>query len=353
MDSCRASRLTILATGLVTLCLLAPAAMGATVGSVTDGTADGTAIFRAASGEANQLLIGNWYSWSCQLPGLCVSDSGAPLSARSGCEAADAHTAGCAEVNDIFTTTRHVRVLLGDRDDSAIEESYRRKVALFGGDGNDVVASGSTEGKSPALYGGVGDDSLYVNNNGAGTPVLHGGDGDDRLRPLCGGSWFCGHAYGGAGDDVIAANQLFPLDGLHLAGGPGNDTYRFSAIHYPDVIADSIEPGPGFDTLDASRSRTDVLVDLRGCAGCVERILGGADQDHINGRGGDQVILGGADPDDLTGGRGVDRLGGGTGDDLIRSRDGEADLVTCGRGIDLVVADDADDVRGSCELVRR
>lgn len=73
-----------------------------------------------------------------------------------------------------------------------------------------------------------------------------------------------------------------------------------------------------------------------------DRITGGPGRDRLLGEGGDDCIDGGA---------GRDRLGGGSGDDLIRARDGVADVVDCGDGDDVVLADPKDLLR-SCEVER-
>jgi len=58
---------------------------------------------------------------------------------------------------------------------------------------------------------------------------------------------------------------------------------------------------------------------------------------------------------------GVDTLAGGNGNDRFHTRDGEADVITCGAGFDVVFADEADVISdktdtnalGSCEKVVR
>ena len=58
---------------------------------------------------------------------------------------------------------------------------------------------------------------------------------------------------------------------------------------------------------------------------------------------------------------GVDRVDGGNGDDTIHVRDGEADEVTCGEGVDTAKLDELDVItdateenpNGSCETVVR
>jgi hypothetical protein len=45
-------------------------------------------------------------------------------------------------------------------------------------------------------------------------------------------------------------------------------------------------------------------------------------------------------------------LYGGGGNDVLRARDGAADVLTCGRGRDVAIVDRKDRADGSCEQVR-
>jgi Tol biopolymer transport system component len=74
------------------------------------------------------------------------------------------------------------------------------------------------------------------------------------------------------------------------------------------------------------------------------RIDGTGAADHICGRRG---------ADRIHPGYGKDYVTAGAGPDVIYARDGYGDLLTCGRGRDLVIADRTDKVSRSCERVRR
>jgi hypothetical protein len=84
-----------------------------------------------------------------------------------------------------------------------------------------------------------------------------------------------------------------------------------------------------------------------------EKIEGGRGADLIRGRGGNDVIMGGPGADRIFGGPGVDKLRGGAGNDQLFSKDGRIDVVTCGSGFDVVVADVKDVIARSCEKVSR
>jgi hypothetical protein len=85
------------------------------------------------------------------------------------------------------------------------------------------------------------------------------------------------------------------------------------------------------------RGGADRLAGLRG-ADCLE---GGAGNDRLNGGDGDDSLRGGPGRNSYTGGRGRD---------TIISRNGVAELVSCGPGNDTVRADRSDRLRG-CEHV--
>ena len=73
--------------------------------------------------------------------------------------------------------------------------------------------------------------------------------------------------------------------------------------------------------------------------------------DHINAKGGDDVVLGWAGPDKIRGGNDNDKQYGGRGNDVIYTEGGFRDLVNCGKGIDTAYVDSKDRVVG-CEKKR-
>ena len=80
---------------------------------------------------------------------------------------------------------------------------------------------------------------------------------------------------------------------------------------------------------------------------------GGSGPDAVLGTVRDDLLCGLAGPDDIDGRAGLDRIFGGIGDDVLRASDGAFDVVGCGPGVDLVVADRRDLVGVDCERVRR
>jgi TolB protein len=83
-------------------------------------------------------------------------------------------------------------------------------------------------------------------------------------------------------------------------------------------------------------------------------ILAGTDaNDVLRGTSLDELVCGHGGGDRIAGGRGSDRLFGGVGDDRISAFDRTLDVVGCGAGNDLVVADRRDLVGVDCERVAR
>jgi Ca2+-binding RTX toxin-like protein len=331
--------------------LVSAAAVGAILASATTASAstvqvvNGSAVFTAAPGEANDVLAGMRAAPDAVT--LKVIDNGAALTAGPGCQQLDAHSAWCAEDPHVLLA---LIVHAGDRNDKVdVDDNGARTVTVYGEDGRDTIHVGSGLGASPVLDGGRGDDDLSTANNGAGTPVLRGGAGNDKLEiDEIGG----GQAFGGAGNDqILYAVGFNPSSPVRLEGGDGNDTYGFG----PDFRPAAMVPGSGFDTLDQSLIASSIgfAFDMASCPGCVQRVIGSANDDQITGDRQAQEILGGSGNDTLDGGGGPDLISGQNGDDTIAAHDGFIDGVLCGAGADSVTADRFDLVDRSCEQVSR
>lgn len=189
---------------------------------------------------------------------------------------------------------------------------------VFGGRGNDTIAG--VQGND-LLVGGAGDDKVTGDANGTGDLTsfdrLYGGSGNDQLK-------------GGDSRDRIQ-------------GGPGNDTSWGENGH--DRMAggtgdDVQHGGPGNDTIFANLGQ--------------DTSYGGDGNDALWALARGDVAPG---PVDQVG----DTLDGGAGNDVFRTRDGEADRIACGDGNDRAFLDTADVItdataenpNGSCERVVR
>lgn len=165
-----------------------------------------------------------------------------------------------------------------------------------------------------------------------GTDELQGGEGPDVLR----GEGDSDVLLGGGGDDVLEGDDFGRYRDV-ISGGTGGDTVsyaqRFNAVRVDfDGVADDGETGEN-DQIDAD----------------VEHILGGKAGDTLTGDARANQITGGEGDDRIEGRLGADRFDGGAGNDTILARDGVADTVTCGTGIDTVDADPIDVLAADCE----
>ncbi|MDQ5833109.1 MAG: calcium-binding protein [Actinomycetota bacterium] len=146
---------------------------------------------------------------------------------------------------------------------------------------------------------------------------------------------------GGDGNDTFSAERSGLGGGDVLRGGAGSDMADYGARAAPlqidlDGVADDGEPGEG-DNVNGD------VEDVTGGAGD-DRIVGNAARNHLRGESGDDQLDGGATRDVLDG-------GGGT--DTILARDGGADSVRCGGGVDTAFVDSDDTVASDCERVLR
>ena len=306
-----------------------------------------TVYYRADPGEANDLVVGGG--------GLSVAfrDAGATIQAGEGCQSLASGGVACGADRSRDTAPRKIEISLGDGADRASSEvggSLVTDVEMNGGPGPDTLYSGSGTGDTHTLFGGAGDDELSTATNNVGRSTFVGGPGDDVLRLREGGlAWF----YGGPGDDELRQESWAGL-ALVMDGGRGADLYLAGSLDYPEEIVNAIRPGPGTDTLSAATSGP-LNVDLAACGGCVENVIGSANDDSITGDDRSNVIVGGGGNDILVPRGGRDEVSGGAGDDQIDTRDAELDAATCGAGTDQVNADavPADAIAADCEDVVR
>jgi Ca2+-binding RTX toxin-like protein len=321
-------------------------AQAASASAATIEVVDGTAVFTAAPGEANNVRAGTLAA--PDTVSLKVIDAGAPLTAGPGCKQLDANSAWCPDPLSPapFQPLLALTVQLGDGNDRVnVDDRGTRPVTVYGDDGDDTIHFGSGEGTSPVLVGGPGDDDISTTNNGDGTPVLRGGPGADVLRISGLGG---GLAYGGTGPDRLVYSALIgPGSTLQLDGGQGDDRYTFTNGYIPGAVV----AGAGFDTLDQSAitSALPLFIDMATCPGCFQHVIGTSNEDQITGDDRGQVILGGEGNDAIDGRGGHDLLAGQGGDDTIAARDGTFDVVDCGPGVDAVTADRFDLVSRDCE----
>jgi Tol biopolymer transport system component len=138
--------------------------------------------------------------------------------------------------------------------------------------------------------------------------------------------------------------ETFPLTHLAAIDADGINSSRLTSSDTrpdasPDYRPTCTSYGASHDDKMVGTDRDDVICGLRG-------------NDRIRADGGDDVAYGGDGADVLVGGLGADWLFGAAGDDRLYARDGVADLVDGGPGVDRAWVDRDDRVSGVEHLMR-
>jgi Ca2+-binding RTX toxin-like protein len=190
-------------------------------------------------------------------------------------------------------------------DRITLDSSVTRDVIVFGGEGNDRIATGRG---NDTIDAGAGDDVVLAGN---GNDWVAGGDGSDKLYGQTGND----RLYGGLGADliVVGAGRNFAF------GGDGDDTIL------GDAGNDLLIGGLGGDVLRDPGGRNQMF----GGEGN-DRLSGGKANDVLYGGMGDDVLSGGNGNDRLDGGAGDDQLDGGLGNDLLAGHLGNDTLLSDG-----------------------
>jgi Ca2+-binding RTX toxin-like protein len=272
-----------------------------------------------------------------------VVEQGLPMAVGEGCARLGPETARCP----IATAPTGLFLDGGEGADLLAEErSVPATVSatITGGNGVDT------------LIGGLGDDILDGNLGYLGGDVLYGGPGDDALTE---GSLLDGEA----GSDLLIALPC----GETIDGGPGVDSVSFArserGVEATLGGSAGLAPESGFaggcPTQHGGPPASHIDSSVEGIEGSAnDDILSG---DHagntILGRGGDDEIHGAGGDDFLVGGQGQDALYGEAGADRLYARDGTGDIaIDCGsagsddpatRG-DVAIADPSDPPARAC-----
>ncbi len=243
-------------------------------------------VYGAVPGERNELDV------TANSRKALFHDSTSLIYAGSGCTQVDSNTVAC-DGRDVTGAA----AFLGDDDDRLdIHAAAAMAVVVRGDDGSDLIRSRNGLG---SLSGGFGDDTLV---GGVANDELFGDEGNDSVD-------------GGAGDD-------------------------------------SLDGGDGVDTADYSARTTDLKLTLGG----VSNDNGAANEhdqissnvENVRGGAANDTITGSADANDIDGGGGSDVVDSAEGDDAIHARDGKADQLACGVGVDAVATDKLD-TSSDCE----
>jgi Ca2+-binding RTX toxin-like protein len=266
-------------------------ALPATASASTIDSAGGVMTFRSGAEGSDFVLLASPDPFT-----HTFTDAGSALSAGAGCEAGPPAMCHGVSLDMQLAGGSDIAKAFGPLD-----------VSASGGSGRDQIYAGGNHNEVTA---GTGDDLAISNSNSAGN--VFGEDGDDTLY----GFGTATHLVGGGGDDFAvgeasASNQL--------EGSAGHDTLVGVLSSF------------GSGTLSGGTG-SDLLLTLGDTTGSGWTFDGGSGADTI------------------VGSSGADTVSGGSGTDLIDVRDGVADTVDCGSGIDVVWAD-RDDVVTHCEAV--
>ncbi len=326
--------------------------------------ADGTLAYTAGGNEVNSGLVDTSpYSTTCGpvvTPCIHIIDWGAFIDTSSlpaGCAATN-QTEGWPQYGEAACPVPpRLRVDLGDMNDNWVD--WDGPSVIDGGTGNDNTIDGA--GGDDVLGGGSGNDVLI---GGTGNDALDGGLGDDDFEGIPGEGLFGSnppsqgtdtYIGGGGGDSVIYTDRgedlALSLDGVANDGQPGEhdnigpDVTTVLGGSGADVIT-----GNGYANAFAGDTGDDVITGeggddrLFGGSGS-DRLDAGAGQDYLEGDDAGDVLVGGPDVDTFYGEDPLNASNGTTGRDQILARDGNAEFVSCGPGIDAAQVDGSDRVR--------
>jgi Ca2+-binding RTX toxin-like protein/protocatechuate 3,4-dioxygenase beta subunit len=199
--------------------------------------------------------------------------------------------------------------IVGIRDGDNLIDGGAGNDNLSGGDGNDT------------LLGGDGNDIL---NGGAGNNTLNGGAGSDVLYSS---ATSVDQLAGGTSDDVYEV--LNGLSTIVEQAGEGIDTV-FTNVHY--TLAANVENMYLYGSSNGTGNVGDnTIVGIRDGDNLID---GGAGNDTLSGGDGNDTLKGGSGNNTLNGGAGndilyssatsVDKLAGGSGDDLYEVLNGSS-----------------------------
>ena len=201
---------------------------------------------------------------------------------------------------------------------------------------NDTIADGIRD-----VHGGRAGDTLTGDD---GYNYLYGEGGADVMSGRGGSDYLYAEQEPTRMDGGADGDFLGP--GFHLGdvrGGPGHDRLGERWSHSPHVLTldDQANDGPvwGAESPLSSSARLESTGNVHSD---VEELAGGLGSDLIIGDGDANHLEGNGEADAIAGGGGPDTISGGNGGDALWARDGAADTVRCGDGIDTAVLDSSD-----------
>ena len=243
-------------------------------------------VYRADDGQANLLVI----TKTADLPETYgFNDTVAISSTEPECT----HPNGADQtyMECVHEATSFMDVETFDLNDT-IDNRSGRPGHLSGGDGNDVIYTGTSTFLSTDVAGGSGNDTIVS------------GTGEDWIA-------------GGSGTDTVSYAGRFGVVTADVADGGGT---AGEDDHYMGI--ENLTGGGSGDTLtgDAGNNVLDGGTAWLCLLGCIllsgnDTLYGGGGSDTLRGQSGVDSLFGEAGADTLRGGSGFDALDGGPGND--------------------------------------
>jgi Ca2+-binding RTX toxin-like protein len=178
--------------------------------------------------------------------------------------------------------------------DDIIDNKSGRSGHLNGGDGNDIIRTGTGGALVTDVAGGAGNDIIY---SGPSDDFIAGGSGTDTV------------SYAGRFGSVTA-----DLSAGHGGIGTEDDTYVSGIENLTGGgSADTLTGDSGINVLDGGTAC--LLFSCGILLSGNDTLYGGGGSDTLRGQGGADSLFGEAGADTLRGGAGFDALDGGPGND--------------------------------------
>ena len=257
--------------------------------------------------------------------------------------------------NDTLTGGRGGDDLGGDSDEAFGAPAAIGADTISGGDGSDDLAG---HGGNDVVNGDAGSDNIELD---AGTDTYRGGSGDDNFEPSEATADVPDGAdviSGGSGSDSMEyRGRVLPLvvtlDGMANDGADTTSPANATAEEGDNVGADieDLTGGAGNDRLSADTPAANAAETWNSLEGGMgnDVLAGGAGEDDLSGSAGDDQLTGGLDADFLVGSAGVDTIDCGDDDDSVFAGPG-ADRQSGGAGDDTfyedVAAEGGDGIAG-------
>jgi Ca2+-binding RTX toxin-like protein/uncharacterized protein YaiE (UPF0345 family) len=217
---------------------------------------------------------------------------------------------------------------------------------LIGGSGADLIVG---DAGNDSLDGGAGNDLLYGK---AGNDTINGGDGNDYMNGGSGNNTL----NGGAGNDTF----INLADGLDsMAGGTGDDLYIVynsgstitelsgegtdTVVAYTNyTLADNVENLYLVDSANGNGNSGDNTIITYGTGN--NTIKAGAGNDYVDGGAGDDLLYGNEGNDYINGGDGNDYINGGAGTNTLNGGAGNDTFINLADGLDRMAGGTGDDL---------